>query len=380
MIVSTAELEGLRGEVVMVDGGFDPLHDGHIEYLRAAAAFGAPVLCNVSSDTYVRTKHPPLLPEEQRVQVIDAIRYVDYVHLSRDTTAAVLESLVPKMYIKGADWKGRLPDLESRLCRELGIEVVFVEAVRASSSKILDAFMAGPTDGAGLVDGETDFEAEVEQFEDAVLAQEPIDRERYDDQYFLSTWRDGANSYDLETRRRIEGRHPQLIKEVFDPQRVLDVGCGPGALMHLLSELGITADGVDFSSRAAALAPESVRDRITQAPITARTVPDRAYDLVICREVLEHLTVMEVRHAVEAICAATSRFAYVTSRFHGNPATLLEFTSEPEVDPTHITLLNKELLRCLFVLEGFRRRGDLEERLDWAHKGRVLVYERATDC
>jgi len=46
------------------------------------------------------------------------------------------------------------------------------------------------------------------------------------------------------------------------------------------------------------------------------------------------------------------------------------------VDPSHITLLNKDLLRCLFLLEGFRSRPDLEARIDWGGKGRVLVYER----
>ena len=55
---------------------------------------------------------------------------------------------------------------------------------------------------------------------------------------------------------------------------------------------------------------------------------------------------------------------------------LLDFTTQFDVDPTHITLLNKDFLRVLFVLEGFARRRDLEERMDWAGKDRVLVYER----
>jgi len=46
------------------------------------------------------------------------------------------------------------------------------------------------------------------------------------------------------------------------------------------------------------------------------------------------------------------------------------------VDPTHITLLNKDFLRLLFVLEGCRVRPDLEQKMDWGHKGRVLVYEK----
>ena len=224
-----------------------------------------------------------------------------------------------------------------------------------------------------------DFETVVQRFEEAVTAQQPIGAVHYDTEYFVSDWRDEENRYDIETRRRIEGRNPALIKDVFEPERVLDMGCGPGALMFLLAELGVEVDGIDFSAEIKALAPEEVRDRITVAPVTERNVADRSYDLVVCREVFEHLTVLQIRQAVAAVCAASSRFVYATTRFHPRPSSLLDFTTQFDVDPSHITLLNKEFLRCLFVLEGFRRREDLESRMDWAEKRRVLVYERADD-
>lgn len=217
---------------------------------------------------------------------------------------------------------------------------------------------------------------EVRAFEEAIAAQQPVAAEHYDNDYFLDDWREEHNSYDLETRRRIEGRHPQLIKEVFDPERVLDVGCGPGALMYLLDELGVHADGVDFSPEIRSMAPPKVRDRITVGPVTEPVADPQSYDLVLCREVMEHLTVLQVRQCVHEICSASSRFAYVTTRFHPEPEGLLSFTTQFDVDPSHITLLNKDLLRCLFLLEGFRSRPDLEARIDWGGKGRVLVYER----
>lgn len=223
----------------------------------------------------------------------------------------------------------------------------------------------------------TDLERQVEEFERAVLEQRPFDPGHYDEGYFADEWREAGNKYDLETRRRIEDRNPALIKEVFAPRRVLDVGCGPGFLMELLRELGVAVEGVDFSESSVRLAPEGVRDRIRVAPATSLPVEDAAYDLVICREVMEHLTVLQVRETVREICRASSRFAYVTTRFHPEPAGLLDVTTQFDVDPTHITLLAKPLLRALFVLEGFRRRADLEERMDWGGKGRVLVYERS---
>jgi cytidyltransferase-like protein len=143
VIVATAELSRHRNAVAMVDGGFDPLHAGHVEYFRRAAELGLPVLCNVISDSYVSSKHRPLLPEEQRVQVIDAIRYIDYTHLAdRMTTAGVLRELQPRFYVKGRDWEGRLPEEEVAICERFGIEIVFLDTVLESSSRILAEYVS----------------------------------------------------------------------------------------------------------------------------------------------------------------------------------------------------------------------------------------------
>jgi cytidyltransferase-like protein len=137
MIIETSSLPAYRRRVAMVDGGFDPLHAGHIDYFEAAAELELPVLCNVASDAYVSRKHPPLLPEGQRVRLIDSIRYIALTHLSRSTTEAVLRELQPRYYVKGADWRGRLPAGELAACEELGVEVVFLDTVSESSTAIL---------------------------------------------------------------------------------------------------------------------------------------------------------------------------------------------------------------------------------------------------
>ena len=150
--------------------------------------------------------------------------------------------------------------------------------------------------------------------------------------------------------------------------------------MHLLWELGVDCDGIDFSESSRRLATPQVRERITVGVVTDPVLkPAYAYDLVICREVMEHLTVLQVRRAVANIVRMTSRFVYVTTRFHPSPASLLDFTTQFDVDPTHITLLNKDLLRLVFVLEGCRSRPDLEARMDWGGKGRVLVLEKVAE-
>ena len=212
-----------------------------------------------------------------------------------------------------------------------------------------------------------------------MLAQRPAAPAHYDDEYFADGWREGGNRYELDIRRRIEDRNPALIKEVFQPSRVLDVGCGPGFLMLFLAELGVEVEGIDFSPTTRELAPPEIRDRILIGDVAEAHVADRSFDLVVCREVLEHLTVLQIRRAVELLCRASSRFVYVTTRFHPGPTSLLDITTDFETDPTHISLLAKDFVRCLFVLEGFRRRADLEARMDWAGKDRVLVYEHAGD-
>ena len=218
----------------------------------------------------------------------------------------------------------------------------------------------------------------ITEFEERVIAQRPVGAGHYDEEYFTGDWRDAGNNYSLETRRSIEAKNPFLIKDVFQPKKVLDLGCGPGALMHLLWELGVDVEGVDFAASSRELATPQVRDRITVGVVTDHTLKTAgAYDLVICREVLEHLTVLQVRQAVANMVRLTSRYIYVTTRFHPSPSSLLDFTTQFEVDPTHITLLNKDMLRLMFVLEGCRSRPDLEARMDWGNKGRVLVLEKA---
>ncbi len=140
MIVEFAALAGYRGAVAMVDGAFDPLHQGHIEYFRGAAGLGVPLLCNVASDRYVRSKHRPLLAEDQRAVVIEAIRYISYVHINRHDTETILRELQPRYYVKGKDWDGRLPAEQVAICREHGIEIVYLDTVLDSSSRLLQQF------------------------------------------------------------------------------------------------------------------------------------------------------------------------------------------------------------------------------------------------
>ena len=145
MIISTSELSSLAGQVTMVDGSFDPLHEGHVAYFKAASKLGIPVLCNIAADAWTSSKHPVLLSQSQRAEVIDAVRYIDYVHLSNSTTLDVLTLLKPKIYAKGKDWleRGGIPVAERLACEKNHIEVQYLDTVLNSSSQLIRRWNLG---------------------------------------------------------------------------------------------------------------------------------------------------------------------------------------------------------------------------------------------
>ncbi|MEJ7785731.1 MAG: adenylyltransferase/cytidyltransferase family protein [Solirubrobacteraceae bacterium] len=138
MIVRSDELDRVQGNVTMVSGGFDPLHDGHIAYFTEAARLGAPLLCNVTGDAYVTRKHPPLLDQDQRTRVIDALGAVAYTHVSSLATHEVIALARPRSFAKGRDWEGRLPREEIEACERAGTTIIYLDTVLASSTDLLD--------------------------------------------------------------------------------------------------------------------------------------------------------------------------------------------------------------------------------------------------
>lgn len=365
MIVSTDELNSLQQKLTLVAGGFDPIHWGHLLYFAKAKELGLPVMVSVDPDSYVSQKHQVLIAQSDRCRIINEMKSIDYVYQNPGTTAEALRQIKPKFFLKDAEWRGKLPEEEVKICQEHGIEVIFVDTRYASSSQMMQKLTGSHLE-------------QVTTFADFILQQETPSANNYDSHYFQAEWRGTQNEYTLESRRKIEGRHPEVIKNVFNPASTLDVGCGPGYLIKLLDEAGVAADGVDISSDVLEMAPSEIKERIRIGSIAQLSIADRSYELVICREVLEHLSVNDLFKAVLNMCRVSSRYVYLTTRFHPNPQTLLDVTDEKQVDPTHITLLNKNFLRLMFNLCGFRQRVDLEEQIDWLKKGRVLVYERTS--
>jgi D-beta-D-heptose 7-phosphate kinase/D-beta-D-heptose 1-phosphate adenosyltransferase len=111
-----SELKGLvtglraRGQrIVFTNGCFDLLHVGHTRYLQQARALGDVLIVGVNSDASVRAlnKAPgrPVVPDQQRAEVLAALGCVDYVVLfDEPDPAALIQVLEPDVLVKGRDW------------------------------------------------------------------------------------------------------------------------------------------------------------------------------------------------------------------------------------------------------------------------------------
>jgi len=98
-----------RGEtVVFTNGVFDLIHRGHVEYLEEAAALADRLVVGVNDDASVRRlKGPerPIIPEDERQELVSALRCVDLAVLfGEDTPARIIEQVAPDVLVKGGDW------------------------------------------------------------------------------------------------------------------------------------------------------------------------------------------------------------------------------------------------------------------------------------
>lgn len=95
-------------KTVFTNGCFDLLHVGHIRYLAAAKACGDLLVVAVNSDASVRSikgELRPLVPQDQRAELLAALEMVDYVVIfAEPDPGALIKELRPDVLIKGSDW------------------------------------------------------------------------------------------------------------------------------------------------------------------------------------------------------------------------------------------------------------------------------------
>ena len=130
--------------VVAISGGFDPIHKGHVRYIKQAMKLGRVIVILTRDDQLVAKKGRAFMEYGERREILEAIigdrgKVVPNI----DSTIASVDSIrkyKPDIFAKGGDtWDiGNLP--EADVCKELGIKVVFgvggVVKVQSSSQLV----------------------------------------------------------------------------------------------------------------------------------------------------------------------------------------------------------------------------------------------------
>ena len=124
---------------VAVSGYFDPIHVGHLEYLRMAKELGDSLVVIVNNNYQCKLKKGKhFMDENDRVEIVKALRFVDEVFLSIDNDRTVcksLEEIKPDIFANGGD-RATSEVPETPICKKFNIRMVdgLGDKIRSSSS------------------------------------------------------------------------------------------------------------------------------------------------------------------------------------------------------------------------------------------------------
>ncbi len=123
--------------IVTTNGCFDILHVGHVRYLAKAKSFGDVLIVALNSDKSVKSikgENRPINNENDRAEVLSALRSVDYVALfDEDSPVDLLLQIKPDVHTKGADYTVEtLP--EAKAIMEAGGRIEFISFVEGKST------------------------------------------------------------------------------------------------------------------------------------------------------------------------------------------------------------------------------------------------------
>ena len=124
---------------VAVSGYFDPIHVGHLEYLRMAKELGDSLVVIVNNNYQCKLKKGKhFMDENDRVEIVKALRFVDEVFLSVDkdrTVCKSLEEIKPDIFANGGD-RATSEVPETPVCKKFNIKMVdgLGDKIRSSSS------------------------------------------------------------------------------------------------------------------------------------------------------------------------------------------------------------------------------------------------------
>ena len=139
------KLNAENKRVIFANGIFDILHGGHVSYLADAKALGDVLFLGVNSDERKRRlkgEGRPICKEAERLEILSAIRFVDWIVLFNELTCEnLLRNLVPDVHVKGTDYTvATIPERE--VAQSLGIEVAVCGPPKENASRGIIATVA----------------------------------------------------------------------------------------------------------------------------------------------------------------------------------------------------------------------------------------------
>jgi len=134
-LLHNARIPGQR--IVFTNGCFDILHVGHARYLAQAKALGDLLVVGLNSDSSVKAikgENRPLVPENERAEMLAHLASVDYVCIFTESRPdALLEVVRPDVHAKGGDYREEdLPEAE--VVRKHGGSIAILPLVEGRSS------------------------------------------------------------------------------------------------------------------------------------------------------------------------------------------------------------------------------------------------------
>lgn len=121
--------KGKGQKIVLTNGCFDLIHVGHMRCLKGAKEEGDILIVGVNSDASMRAlgkQGRPLMPENERLEILSAIIYIDYLTLfSEPTVDNLLQWIRPHVFAKGTDYtEGNIPERKTALSINARIAIV----------------------------------------------------------------------------------------------------------------------------------------------------------------------------------------------------------------------------------------------------------------